>query len=98
MYFFHAYFLIKKKKGFPQFNGIQLVVTVLSHLCNSSTDLGEVKVESPLKHNPTKPHCILKQCLLNPEASHTNVWEETPYPWQLCQLACARPATGVARE
>ena len=30
----------------PQFRGIQLVVTVLSHRCNSRTDSGEAKVES----------------------------------------------------
>jgi hypothetical protein len=29
----------------PQFHGIQLVVIVLSHGCNSHTDSGEVKVE-----------------------------------------------------
>jgi hypothetical protein len=30
----------------PQFRGIQLVVTVLSHRCNSHTNSGEAKVES----------------------------------------------------
>ena len=30
----------------PQFCGIQLVVTVLFHCCNSCTDSGEAKVES----------------------------------------------------
>ena len=30
----------------PQFHGIQLVVTVLSHRCNSRTDSGEAKVVS----------------------------------------------------
>jgi hypothetical protein len=39
----------------------------------------------PPKHNPSKPHCFLTQCQLNPETSHTNVSEETPYTWLLCQ-------------
>uniref|UniRef100_A0A8C8EZK7 Upstream stimulatory factor 1 n=1 Tax=Oncorhynchus tshawytscha TaxID=74940 RepID=A0A8C8EZK7_ONCTS len=41
----------------------------------------------PPKYNPTKPHCFFTQCLLNPEASRTNVSEETPYTWQPCQRA-----------
>ena len=51
----------------------------------------------PPKHNPTKPHCFLTQCLINPEASHINVSEETPYTWRPCQCACAQPTTGIAR-
>ena len=31
----------------------------------------------PPKHNPTKPHCFLTQRTSNPEASRTNVSEET---------------------
>ena len=31
----------------------------------------------PPKHDAAKPHCFLTQCPLNPEASHTNVLEET---------------------
>ena len=71
----------------PQFCGIQLVVTVLSHRCKSCMDSGEAKVESHTssKHDPTKPHCFLTQWPLNPEASHTNVLEETLYTWQPCQ-------------
>jgi hypothetical protein len=38
----------------------------------------------PPKHNP---NYFLTQCPLNPEASHTNVSEETPYSWQPCQRA-----------
>jgi hypothetical protein len=51
-----------------------------------------LRVVRPLKHDPAKSHC-----LLNLVASHTNVLEETPYTWPLCQHAYARPATGVAR-
>ena len=32
----------------------------------------------PPKHDPTKPHCFLTQCPLNPEASRTIVSEEAP--------------------
>ena len=39
----------------PQFCNIQLVVTVLSHRCNSRTDLGEAKVESRAP-SKTRPH------------------------------------------
>ena len=42
----------------------------------------EAKVESHVSSNPTRPHCFLTQCPLNPEASHTNVLAET-----LCTLA-----------
>ena len=34
------------------------------------------------KHNPTKPHCFLTQRASNPEASRTNVLEETPCTWR----------------
>ena len=51
----------------------------------------------PPKHDPTKPHCFLTQCPLNPEANCTNVSEETPYTWQPCQCASTWLATGVAR-
>ena len=43
--------------------------------------------KGPPKHIPTKPHCFLTQCPLNPEASCPNVSEETPYTWQPCQCA-----------
>ena len=59
-----------------QFRDIQLVVTVLSHRFNSPTDSGEAK------HDPAKPHCFLTHCSLNPEASRTNVLEETLYNWR----------------
>ncbi|KAK6302769.1 hypothetical protein J4Q44_G00271240 [Coregonus suidteri] len=40
----------------------------------------------PPKQDPAKPHC-----LLNPEASCTNVSEETPYNWRPCQRAWPGP-------
>jgi hypothetical protein len=43
-YFIILFFIITPFS--PQFRGIQLVVTVLSHRCNSCKDLGEAKVES----------------------------------------------------
>ena len=43
-----------------------------------------------LKHSPVKSHCSL-----NPEASRTNVSEETLSNWRPCQCACPWPATGV---
>ncbi|XP_064879542.1 upstream stimulatory factor 1-like isoform X7 [Oncorhynchus nerka] len=52
-----------------------------------ATKNGQAKVESPPKYNPTKPHCFFTQCPLNPEASRTNVSEETPYTWRPCQRA-----------
>ena len=36
----------------------------------------------PPKHGPAKPHCFLTHCSLNPEASSTNVSEETHYNWR----------------
>ena len=44
----------------------------------------------PPKHNPTKPHCFLTQRASNPEASRTNVSEETQCTWQ-SWLACTAP-------
>ena len=45
----------------------------------------------PAKHHPTKPHCFLTQRASNPEASRTNVSEETPCTWQPW-LACTEPS------
>jgi hypothetical protein len=84
----------------PQFRGIQLLVaTLLSHRYNSlrARERRRLKVMRPPIHNPTKPHCFLTQRVSNPEASRTNVSEETPCTWQPWFSAhCARPATGVA--
>jgi hypothetical protein len=55
------------------------------------------RLKAVCPHNPSKQHCFLTQCPLNPKASHTNVSEETPYTWWPCQRACPWPATGVAR-
>uniref|UniRef100_A0A8C8IUG9 SAM domain-containing protein n=1 Tax=Oncorhynchus tshawytscha TaxID=74940 RepID=A0A8C8IUG9_ONCTS len=49
-----------------------------------------LKVMRPPIHNPTKPHCFLTQRASNPEASCTNVSEETPCTWQPW-LACTAP-------
>jgi hypothetical protein len=70
----------------PQFRGIQLLVSLVSSL-QLPYGLGRGKGREPcvLKHNPAKPHCFLTQCPLNPEASCTNVSEETLYTWQPCQ-------------
>ena len=49
-------------------------------LPNFVMDSGEAKVESHAsseKHDPAKPHCFMTHCLLNPEASRTNMSEET---------------------
>ena len=45
----------------------------------------------PPKHDPAKLHCFLTHWSLNPEASSTNVSEETLYNWQP-KTACGRPA------
>ena len=57
------------------------------------TDSGEVKVETHAS-SETQPY---QAALLLPEASRTNVSEETLYNWQPCQRACARPARGITR-
>ena len=49
----------------------------------------------PPIHNPTKPHCFLTQRACNPEASRTNVSEETPCTWQPW---LARTAHGPPQE
>uniref|UniRef100_A0A8C7VY14 PPFIA binding protein 1b n=1 Tax=Oncorhynchus mykiss TaxID=8022 RepID=A0A8C7VY14_ONCMY len=55
-----------------------------------------LKVMRPPIHNPTKPHCFLTQRASNPEASRTNVSEETPCTWQPW-LACTA-APGLPQE
>ena len=89
IYFFTPLFL-------PNFAISKLVVAVLSHRCNSLTDSGEAKVQSC--ESSGKKNCQAVQCTLNPEASRTNVSEETPYTWRPCQRACARPATQESLE
>jgi hypothetical protein len=68
------------QSGFVFF--IHLVFAVLSHRCNYRTDLEEAKVES---HESSES--LLLDTLLNPEASRTNVSEETPNNWRPCQHA-----------
>ena len=60
-----------------------MVVTVLSHRCNSRTDSGEAKVESHAS-SETQPSQAAPTCqaVLNPEASRTNVSEETLSSWR----------------
>jgi hypothetical protein len=59
---------------------IVLVATILSHRYNSRTVSGETKVESHASSDtqPNQPHYFLTQRASNPEASLTNVTEETP--------------------
>ena len=45
LYFVSIFYFVSTPFS-PQFLGIQLVVTVLSHCCNSRTDWGEAKGES----------------------------------------------------
>ncbi|XP_064794113.1 coiled-coil domain-containing protein 90B, mitochondrial isoform X1 [Oncorhynchus masou masou] len=47
------------------------------------------KVMRPPKHSPTKPHCLTQRAS-NPEASRTNVSEETPCTWRPW-LVCTAP-------
>jgi hypothetical protein len=68
-------------------------------LLQLNTDTKEMlrsRAVRPPKHNPAKPHCFLTQCPLNPEASRTNVSEETQYTWRPCQCAL-RPARHRSR-
>ena len=74
-----------------QFRRIQLlVITILSHRYNSHTGSGETKVESYASSETQPNHCFLTQRASNPEASRTNVSEETPCTW-LPWLACTAP-------
>ena len=87
----------------PQFRGIQLflVATILSHRYNFCTGSGETKVESPT-HNPSRiqPDTQLNTARSNPEASRTNVSEETPCTWQpwLAHTAPSTPQESLVRD
>ena len=61
---------------------------------NTSRERRRLKVMRPPIHNPTKPHCFLTRAS-TPEASRTNVSEETPCTWQPW-LACTAP--GLPQE
>jgi hypothetical protein len=80
----------------PQICGIQLVVAVLSLQLPYGLGRGECQAVRPPKHDPTKSHCFLTQCPLKPEASRTNVSEETLYPGNRCQHAL-HPASHRSR-
>jgi hypothetical protein len=54
----------------------------------------------PPIHNPTKPHCFSTQHASNPEASRTNVLEETPCTWQpwLARTVPGPPQESLVRD
>ena len=66
---------------------IVLVATTLSLVARTGS--GETKVESHASSD-TQPALLLKTAQSNPEASRTNVSEETPCTWQPW-LACTAP-------
>jgi hypothetical protein len=90
IYFLKALFL-------PKFHQILWYPIGSYSLVSSLKLLMRSRAGSPPKHNPTKPHCFLTQCPLNPEASRTNVSEETQYTWRPCQRAL-RPARHRTQE
>ena len=59
----------------PRFHGIQLLLSCL---------IATTPIRAWQRHvsSDTQPHCFLTQRTSNPEASHTNVSEETPCTWQ----------------
>ncbi|XP_064875647.1 guanylate-binding protein 1-like isoform X2 [Oncorhynchus nerka] len=68
------------------------VATILSHRYNSRTGSGETKVESHASSDtqPNQTSLLLNTAPSNPEASRTNVSEETLCTW-LPWLACTAP-------
>ena len=72
-----------------------LVATILSHRYNSRTGSGETKVESHASSDtqPNQAALLLITVPSNPEASRTNVSEETPCTWQpwIVRTAAAPP-------
>ena len=68
----------------PFFRGIQLflVATILSHRYNSRTGSKETKIESHASSNTQPNQAALPLNTSNPEASRTNVSEETPCTWR----------------
>ena len=61
----------------------------------------EANVESRASpETQPKPHCFLTQCPLYPEASRTNVSEETPCTWQpwLAYIAPGPPQESLVRD
>ena len=72
---------------------IVVVATILSHCYNSRTGSGETKAVM-------RPPCFLTQRASNPEASRTNVSEETLCTWQpwLARTAPGLPQESLVRE
>jgi hypothetical protein len=73
-------------------------ISILSHCCNSPTDSGEAKVESCILKNMTHLTTLLNTRQLNPEASRTNLSEQTLFNWRPgspCRhLACHKESLG----
>ena len=63
------------------FFSLNFMITNLSHRCNSPTGSGEMKVGSCVLRNMTRQTAVLNSRSLNPEASRTNVSEETAFNW-----------------
>ena len=81
---------------------IVLVATILAHRYTSRTGSGETKVECHASSDtqPNQPHCFLTQRATNPEASRTNVSEETLCTWQtlLARTAPGPPQKSLVRD
>ena len=82
----------------PQFHGIQLFS---SYYLVSSQQLPyglgrDEGWKSCVLRYTTQAALLLNTAPSNPEASHTNVSEETPCTWQPWLERCTQPATGVA--
>jgi hypothetical protein len=81
---------------------IVLVATILSHRYNSRTGSGETKVESHASSDtqPNQAALLLNTTPSNPEASRTNVSEETPCTWQpwLARTAHGPPQELLVRD
>ena len=96
IYFFNPFF--SPISWYP----IVVVATILSHRYNSRTGSGETKVESHASSDtqPNQPHCFLTQRTSNPEASRTNVSEETLCTWQpwLGRTAPVPPQESLVRN
>jgi hypothetical protein len=88
---------------YPQFRGIQLVVSLVSSLQLPYGLWRGGGLELCVLWNTTPPHCFLTQCPHNPETSPTNVSEETLYAWrptlgQLCAASWVSRSWPAATE
>jgi hypothetical protein len=79
---------------FSQFRGIQLVVTVLSHHCNSRTDSGEMYI----LRNTTQPSRTASwhNAHLTRKPAAPMCRRKHRAPGDCDSMHCARPATGFA--